>query len=429
TFFYGGWESFRQSQAAQSIGLTPTSQELAGDFSGISNQIYNPFSVAPDPNRPGSYTATPFAGNQIPGSLLNPAAELYAKTLLPAPQNTGVAGTNEVDNTPSRVNQESYQGRIDQYFGEKDQLFGRISYYDQNNSSSGGFVGALNRVIISGWNGVIHETHTFGPTAVLDAYFGRNLGDDLTEVVLTNAPSGFVKQLEQVGFSPNFISNFEGGYGPFLPSMGISGYVSAGETIQDTRIADIWQGGGDFTKILGRHTLKLGGHLATNNTVSPIFSDNVSFASTQTQNPENANGTGDPLASFVLGVPDSASKRNVLETEHGGWVDGAYIQDQWKVNDRLTLNYGFRYDLTLWPIYGTPGTPDSYVGDYDLNNGTYIITALPAACSSTVGFPCIPGGTLPAHVVVTPQSNHAILHNDYGDWQGRFGLAYRLTKN
>lgn len=429
TFFYGGWESFRQSQAAQNIGLTPTQQQLAGDFSETSNQLYNPFSVTPDPNRPGSYMATPFAGNQIPTALLDPAAELYAKTLLPAPVNTGVPGTNEIDNTPSRVHQESYQGRVDQYFGERDQLFGRISYYDQNNSSSGGFPGAVNHVIISGWNGVIHETHTFGPTAVLDAYFGRNWGDDLTGVVLTNAPSGFVKQLEQVGFSSNFIENFRGGYGPFIPSMGISGYVSAGENVQDTRIADIWQGGGDFTKILGRHTLKVGGHLATNNTVSPIFNANVSFSSTQTQNPENANGTGNALASYLLGVPDSASKRNVLETVHGGWVDGGYIQDQWKVNDRLTLNIGFRYDVTLFPIYGTPGTPDSYVGDYNLNNGTYIITALPDACSPTVGFPCIPGGTLPDHVVVTPQSNQAILHNDYGDWQGRFGLAYRVGKS
>ncbi|HEX7362631.1 MAG TPA: TonB-dependent receptor [Bryobacteraceae bacterium] len=429
TFFYGGWENFRQSQAAQSIGLTPTAQQLAGDFSGTSNQIYNPFSLTPDPNRPGSYMATPFAGNQIPGSLLNPAAELYAKTLFPAPVNTGIAGTNEIDNTPSRVNQESYQGRIDQYFGERDQLFARISYYDQNNSSSGGFPGALNRVIISGWNGVIHETHTFGPTAVLDAYFGRNWGDDLTEVTFPNAPSGFVNQLEQVGFSPNFVGNFVAGHGPFIPSLGIAGYVSAGESSQETEIADIWEGGGDFTKILGRHTLKIGGHLATNNTESPIFSLGVSFASTQTQNPENANGTGDALASYLLGVPDSAQRRNVLEKEHGGWVDGAYIQDQWKVNDRLTLNFGFRYDLTLFPIYGIPGTPDSYVGDYNLNNGTYIITAQPPACSSTVGFPCIPGGTLPAHVVVTPQSNHAILHNDYGDWQGRFGLAYRIRNS
>ncbi|MGH9619621.1 MAG: TonB-dependent receptor, partial [Bryobacteraceae bacterium] len=343
--------------------------------------------------------------------------------------NTGIAGTNEIDNTPSRVDQESYQGRIDQYFGERDQLFARISYYDQNNSSSGGFPGALNRVIISGWNGVIHETHTFGPTAVLDAYFGRNWGDDLTEVTFPNAPSGLVNQLEQVGFSPNFVGNFVAGHGPFIPSMGIAGYVSAGESSQETEIADIWEGGADFTKILGRHTLKIGGHLATNNTESPIFSLGDSFASTQTQNPENANGTGDALASYLLGVPDSAQRRNVLETEHGGWVDGAYIQDQWKINDRLTLNFGFRYDLTLFPIYGTPGTPDSYVGDYNLNNGTYIVTALPAACSTTVGFPCIPGGTLPNHVVVTPQSNHAILHNDYGDWQGRFGLAYRLTKN
>ena len=144
------------------------------------------------------------------------------------------------------------------------------------------------------------------------------------------------------------------------------------------------------------------------------------------QNPESASGTGNALASFILGVPDSSNKRNVLETTHSGWVDGFYAQDQWKVTDRLTLNFGIRWDVTFWPIYGTPGTPDQYVGDLNLNNGTYILAAVPGACTPTQGFPCIPGGTLPANVVPTTLSNNAIYHNDYRDWQGT-GLAYRLS--
>jgi TonB dependent receptor len=337
-------------------------------------------------------------------------------------------GNNFADVTPSVVHQNSYHGRVDQVFNERDVLFGRISYYDQNNSSTAGFPGAVTPVAITGWNWGLHETHTFGPTAVLDVHFGRNWGDDLTGVTFNNAPSGFATQLEQAGFSPNFIGGFQGGQGPFIPLIGISGYVSTGgNNVQHTRFADIWEFGGDLTKIHGRHTFKFGANFATNNTHSPIYSASVAFASTQTQNPASPTNTGDPFASFLLGVPDHAGKRNVLETEHGGWIDGWYAQDQWKVTDRLTINLGIRWDVTLWPIYGTPGTPDQYVGDLNLNNGTYILAAVPPPCSPTLGFPCIPGGTLPAHVTVTDLSNHAVYRNDHDDWQGRAGLAYRLT--
>jgi len=428
TFFYGGFEGFRQSQAAQTVGLTGTAAELGGDFSGIRNQLYNPFSTTPDPAHPGSYTRTPFAGNQIPANLLNPAAVLYAKTILPLPNASGVVGANEVDNTPSIVLQNSYQGRVDQTFGDHDVLFGRISYFDQNDSHSGGVPSALTSVAITGWNWGIHESHTFNPTSVLDLHFGRNWADDVQALGFPNAPSNFVTQLQQLGFSSNFVGGFQGGYGPFIPTVGISGYVGpSGSNVQDTRIADTWEFGGDFTKILNRHTIKLGGKFATDNTRSPIFSLSDSFAATQTQNPQNASGTGDALASFLLGVPDSAQKRNVLEVEHGGWIEGIYIQDQWKVSSKLTVNIGFRYDLTRWPVYGELGTPDAYVGDLNLNNGTYILTQNPGPCTATKGFPCIPGGTLPPNVVVTSHPNHAILNNDYGDWQGRAGFAYRLT--
>ena len=137
TFFYGGWEGYQQSQATQNAILVPTTAELNGDFSAVSNQIYNPFTTAPDPARPGSYTRTPFAGNQIPSQLINPAAALYIKTLYPA-AGPLVNGSNAYDTTPSRLQQNSYNGRIDQVFSEHDVLFGRISYYDQNDSNSAG---------------------------------------------------------------------------------------------------------------------------------------------------------------------------------------------------------------------------------------------------------------------------------------------------
>jgi hypothetical protein len=319
TFFYGGWEQYRQSQATQNAILVPTAAELNGDFSGISNQIYNPFSTVPDPAHPGNYIRTPFQNNQIPANLINPAAQLYLKTLYPA-AGPLVNGANFYNTTPATVQQNSYNGRIDQVFGQHDTLFGRISYYDQNDSNSAGLPSARNAVVISGWNGAIHETHTFSPTAVLDTHFGRNWGDDLTHQIFPNAPSGFANQLETLGFSSNFIGQFQGGQGPFIPLIGISGYAGlGGNNVQDTRIADIWQFGGDFTKINGRHTLTFGANFATNNTRSPIYGADIGFAATQTQNPESPAGTGDALASMLLGVPDNAGKRNVwrLSTADG----------------------------------------------------------------------------------------------------------------
>jgi hypothetical protein len=425
TFFYGGYEGFRESKASQNTGLAPTQAELNGDFSGISNTIYNPATLTP--NGSGGYTATPFTGNRIPSNLINPIAAAYAKGNFP----TGPAvasGNNYVDATPTHLNQDTYQVRVDQTFGEHDSLFARVSQYFEAQTGSAGYAGSSSFANNYGSNGVIHEIHTFSPTAVMDAFFGRNLGDADTGRNFPGVPAGFVNSLIQQGLSSNFTGNFQGGVGPFVPGMTVPGYLGgSGQTTQNTRVADTWAFGGSFTKIVGRHTMKMGVNFATNNTVSPIYNTSESFASTQTQNPASAAGTGDAFASFLLGLPDSASRRNVLETEHGGWVNGAYFQDEFKINSKLTLNLGLRWDVTLWPIYGQPPAPDAYVGDIDLNNGTFILANLPPACSATRGFPCIPGGTLPANVVVTSHSNGSIYINDHSNWQPRAGLAYRVT--
>jgi len=72
---------------------------------------------------------------------------------------------------------------------------------------------------------------------------------------------------------------------------------------------------------------------------------------------------------------------------------------------------------------------DYYVGDLDGNTGQYILTRQPPSCATTNAAPCIPGGSLPAHVIVTPLSGGAIYHTDWSNWQPRLGLAYQLRPN
>lgn len=448
TFFFAGYEGYRDSRFAQGLVLTPTPAQLGGDLSDIGRQIFNPFSTRPDPLNPGQFIRDPFmcdaSGNpltpsstgtqasgtpcnKIPSSMLDPAASLFAKTLFPSPFNTGVSGTNAIDNTRNTTSQDTESLRLDEQLGVKDSLFGRFSTYNQVDSGSAGYPGATQQTFLHGYNIAAHETHTFGPSAVLDVHFGRNWGQDNVLKAWKNASAGFISQLQSLGFSPNFNGNFRAGQGPFVPNISISGFLgTGGNNVQDTRIADIWEFGGDFTKVRGRHTFKFGVNFATNNTQSPIFGVSEGFTAVPTANIQSPGNTGSALASFLLGLPDNANKRNVLETEHGGWVDGFYVQDQWKATDKLTVNIGFRYDVTLWPIYGDFKNKEIFVGDLNLHNGTFVLAAQPPACSPTQGEPCIPGGALPEHVVVTPFKNHAIYHNNYDNWQGRLGFAYRL---
>src|SRR2546430_11330637 len=93
----------------------------------------------------------------------------------------------------------------------------------------------------------------------------------------------------------------------------------------------------------------------------------------------------------LLGIPAGDTYRNEFETEHGGWIDGFYFQDQWRVTDRLTLNLGGRYDVTFVPVYGRPADGNVPIGNWDLHTGNYVLQALAPACSATGNKPpCIP---------------------------------------
>lgn len=451
TFFYGGYEGYRQVVASQSTGLAPTAAQIGGNFQGF-NTIYDPT------------TGSPFPNNTIPANRINPIAAAYAGVNYPTGPYVS-SGNNYIDNSATRLKDDTYSIRVDQTFGEHDSLFARVSQYWEPQTGSLGYAGATNFANVYGSNGVIHEVHTFSPTAVMDAFFGRNTGEADTGNSPLGTNSGLAANLITLGVSPNLIGNLNGLSGALVPNMSTSYLGGSGQSVQDTVLADNWTFGGSFTKIIGRHTLKMGANATTNNTKSPIYYTGDSFSTVPTENPCTSgvancspSGTGDSLASFLLGLPDGANRRNVLETEHGGWVSGGYFQDAFKLNSKLTLNLGLRYDVTLWPIYGQKPAPDAYVGDVDFNNGTYIIANQPSACSATQGFPCIPNaqygastatvqaqmaslgltgivpisdfigtGGLPPHVVVTPHGNGSIYTNDHDDWQPRAGLAYRLT--
>jgi outer membrane receptor protein involved in Fe transport len=443
TFFYAAWEGFREHTTSETGAFGPTDTERSGDFSALctagftNGSCNNPNQQIFDPATTtfsgGTYSRSPFPGNIIPANRINPISALF-QSLIPH-AGALVNGNNIFVPQKAQTDQDSGTIRGDQSFGSKDQLMFRYSQFEQNVAQPTNVIN-LNTIHVMGTNYVGHWTHTFSGTAVSDVYFGRNYGDTITATTNSGETPSFLSQLQQLGMSKYFMTLNNTLY---APQWQPSGYIQlSGSQLQETELADNWQFGGSFTKILGRHTIKAGGDFETNNFRSPIAYSNVGFGTQQTAGLGTQQGMGgNAWASMLLGIPGAAGYRNILEVDHGGWIDGVFIQDQWKATSRLTVNLGFRNDFVITPIYGTGNAGNYYTGNANPITGTYELNALPPNCSATQGAPCIPTGIytasstpapggLPPHVYVDPNSNHRVINNSLADWAPRLGLAYRL---
>ncbi|MGH9451315.1 MAG: TonB-dependent receptor domain-containing protein [Terriglobia bacterium] len=431
TFFFASYEGVRIRTGQQSAYRIATPANLLGDFSdwvdssGNLIPIYNPFSTTQDPNKPGSYLRTAFPNNQIPVTLMDPDTLKLAEAIYPAPINTGIAGTNAENLRSVSTDSDEYNLRGDETLGDKNSFWFRFSHIHVPVTTPGDWsdtgLGDYHAYQLgANW------THTFGPTAVLDVKFGRNYGYEVSSDLFSN---GTAAQLIQDGaYSSTFSCGFHASRNCLVPGVGFAGYQGWGESYSATSLSNMWEWKADFTKIYGKHNLSFGADINKSSFISPLNGASASYSTFQTSNLETSVG-GNAMVSFLLGDPDSAGERNVLEREHGGWVNGFYGQDQWRPTNRLTLNIGLRYDYTLFPIYGQgPSDPNSLVGDLDLNNGTYILAYNAPSCIVTNAPPCIPGVGLPTNVTIAPP-NGRIIHSTLDNIQPRLGFAYRLTKN
>jgi len=210
-----------------------------------------------------------------------------------------------------------------------------------------------------------------------------------------------------------------------VPSVTVANYLGAENYIGRLHYSNIWEYRGDFARTIGKHSIRIGASLATDGWEQPFFGSENDFSQQQTQDGNLDSNTGDAMVAMLLGVPGYSEVDNVYSLLHGGRIIGIYGQDQWRVSDKLTFNFGLRYDLTVNPREGKSSNASDITGDFDFSNGTYVLQKSAPACSPTQGAPCIPGGTLPADVVVA--KNGKIIHDNYDNFQPRLGFAYRLT--
>ncbi len=447
TFFYVAWEGYKYASKSETGALAPTAAMDSGDFSALGVTIYDPAtttlvggqytreSFTQEYNEgPGNTTLCNGDINCIPSSRFDPISNLYLP-LIPTGSATVVNGQNIFYPQNSDASQNSGTLRVDQNFGNNNQVSFRYSQFDLYKTNPSDTIGSA-FVHVPGHNYIGHWTHEFSPSTFSDVYFGRNWGFTTTGTSWAGENAAFYSQLQQAGMPTYFLTLNNTTYAPQYTADSYIGL--GGSQLQGSGLGDDWQYGGSFSKIIGRHTIKAGADFETNNFTSPIAYSNEDFSVNQTASLGASSSGGNSWASLLLGIPSAGGYRNIFEDAQSGWVDGIYVEDQFKATPKLTINLGFRNDMVWTPIYGTHhgGDGNYYTGNANPVTGQYQLNALPPVCTATQGAPCIPDGIytasstpgtgqLPANAYVSPTLR--VVKNSLFDWAPRLGLAYRFN--
>jgi carboxypeptidase family protein len=354
TFFFVNWEGFRLRQGQSFTETVPTQAQRTGNLSGLGTQIYDPLTTCGAAGAPAcgpgqaQYNRTPFTGGVIPPSRLNPTA-LTMLNLYPLPNaGAGSLVNNFVTNASVGGNNNETVVRLDQNISQNQHLFARYSYWGNLNLPvdplrNGVCVDRCTEAFNTN-NFVISDVITLSPTTILDIRGSyQRFSYDRTPTT-----AGF--DVTTLGWPASLNTQ---AFNRALPVPCISGYdpanifcsQGAASTIVDRN--DNYRGAGSITKIKGGHTIHAGGEFlrmtlnyAQTNIPTGIFNFDPNFTAS---NPLAPTG-GNSLASFLLGYPASGSAITPALVASQQFYSGAYVQDDWHIGTRLTLNLGFRWE-------------------------------------------------------------------------------------
>jgi hypothetical protein len=346
TFFFVDYQGQRQSIGRTVTSTVPTLRQRQGIFT---EAIGGRVPVIYDPATTVGSTRTAFVGATIPSARMDPVA-LALLHRYPVPTAAGVA--NNFSRTDDEIdNQNQWDARIDHEFATNhDQVFGRLSYFrdgvvpvtplpDGSGLASGVIGGPQDT---AAWSFASNYQHMFSSNLLNEV----RVGDTRRTVARTAAQlassAGGALRIPGLPSHAQFPNT--------LPTFLIGGYQQLGSPVNTasdfntsvTEVAD------SLTWLKGRHTFKMGldWRWERLNVIQPPSpTGSFIFTAIGSDLPGTAN-TGAPLASFLLGQVQSFS----IDLQQSEFQDRAhfqedFIQDDWKVSDRFTLNPGLRYTL------------------------------------------------------------------------------------
>jgi hypothetical protein len=408
----------------------PTAKMRTGDFSELLTPGLNNLTVPRLLYEPGSAGTVPLTCggqlNVICPSQISPVAERVLN-LYPLP-NLGQPGqtySNYLFQGNASDFTSQWDARSDWNISSKDQFFARFSYFNQPQffpqplgAADGGAFNQDGNIDVAGHNLALSETHLFSSSAINEFRFGYN------QLHAAFQPPGSGSDISsQLGLGGIPYSPGLGG----LPYFSISSLSASGDPKYDPANENehVLQWLDNFTKIVGRHTLKAGFSLQRIefSTLQPqqargAYTFNGSF----TNNPSKSGSSGFGAADLLLDQIYTSTINNVQTTDDRRWYRAAYVQDDWKVTPRLTLNLGLRWEYSQ-PIDEINGHQANFIPDYANGAGVYL---LPAS-SKNIPLPAPFLTSLQTDNIAVQYTNNSLLVTP--DWKNvapRFGVAYRM---
>ena len=439
TFFFGDYEGLRIRQATPFLELIPTPAEVAGNFSSLldtsaptgfndcngnptyAGEIFNTRLTQASGASPTGFCGVPIGGyaGGFPTNIF-PSVDPLAATLStywPTPNTTPTAnngGNNFLSDPERHESRNNFDVRVDHKISDKDNTFGRFSYESQpsfipppfNNLLDGG--GFFDGTEENSYRSLaLSEVHLFRPNLINEFRFGYNRINSHRFQLNSNENLSAQLGFPNVPFGPN-----NGGLPNITFADGTAG-IGSSEYLPSIEKQNSFVFTDNLTWIRGHHSLKFGTEVRIEQFTifQPAASrGGLSFGNDFTDNPAAPGTGGSSFATMLLGVADGGAITSLHNIDYRRQIYAGFGQDDWKANDRLTVNLGLRYEVF------------STVKEHDNEEGTFVFGP-----NSLL----VPGGqneqltpTLGASIPIT-HGSRGLISPDLDNFAPRIGLAYR----
>ncbi|HEY7284091.1 MAG TPA: carboxypeptidase regulatory-like domain-containing protein [Vicinamibacterales bacterium] len=329
-FFFADWEGTRITRGVTRLTRVPTADDRAGVFS---SPIKDPL------------TGQPFPNNTIPQNRIDPTAAAILG-LVPMPNQPGA---NNFFRTGDLIdNSDRLLGRVDFKPGPSDSVFGRYIYSTRTRQIPGAFGGVVDGTGTSAFGNQSIDTNAFvgGWTRILSNAMVNEFRLSWSQATSDAVQQPFGQQPPAAAIIPGSVTNplVAGG----LPGITIDGYfggsglgrIGSPDFLPKFQHTNQFEFIDTISWIHGAHALKAGADL-----IMPMQNQFMDIPATRGSLRFRNAFTGNPMADYLLGYVSDLQASNVWTVEQRHQAQMYFVQDDWKVNPRLSLNVGLRYDF------------------------------------------------------------------------------------